>query len=782
MRPASGIPAADFARARALFEQTVELPVAEQEPWLRGACGADAALFTTVWQLVLADRDAGTATLLPVAFDRAAFAVAGPGADAKLGAFRLLRRIGSGGMGDVWEAEQEQPRRRVAVKVLRAGAARGSLLARFLSEIDILARLSHPSIAQVYASGVQAFGDGDARVELPWYALELLEGARDLATYAREERLSRAARLDLFTEVCGAVAHAHQRGVIHRDLKPANVLVTRDGRPKVIDFGVARAIDGAASAAGGPTLVTQGGEVLGTLRTMAPEQLGGGADPVDVRADVYALGVMLYELLCDAPPIDLAGLSIVDAAAAIRERAPTPPRKLVPALPRELEWIALRCLEKERERRYGSVDALAADLAAFRAGLPVEAGPPSRVYRLRKLARRHALAFALAAIAFAALAGGLGATLVALSRAHTAEKQSSDDALAARAAERLAEQRAEEARRESVQKSNLTEMIAFAADQAALDAPGRPVLLREILDRVEAAASSQHMISADVAGVIEASLVRLYAVTGDLERARECSDRALELLKQAGLEHAPQMATMWADRAILFARRGELAAALDAAERARAIDAERLSSYSSSVYVQFARARAVWEAGRAEEAIAILWEAQALARLGRDENPDQLDVVTGGLATLLVEVGRVSDAVAHAFEAARNEERRHGPLHRHSIDPRLTLGSLYAALGAPHAALAVFDEAVAACAAVEGPHDLRTLRARHARAVALRAAGCPIDALAEQQGVLALRREHLGPQHFHVLASVREVASLLLDLERPNDACAVLEQGDRKSV
>ena len=312
-----------------------------------------------------------------------------------IGPFRIERVLGSGGMGTVFLAEQEAPRRRVALKVLRAGLLAPALVERFRFEAEVLGRLDHPCIATVFASGTHTDdAGGDAGGEVPWIAMEYVEGARDLLSFASERDLSLRARVELLVRVCDAVHHGHQRGVIHRDLKPSNLLVDRAGLPRVIDFGIARATDGGSS--------TLPGDVLGTLRTMSPEQVSGGG-AIDTRTDVYALGVVLYELVCGEAPYSLDGLSLGEAVERIR-RAPVRPPAPTPL---ELRWILGAALAKEPEDRYPSAAALAADLSRWLAGEPVSVGEPGALYRARKFVARHRRAVALAAGALIVLVAGV---------------------------------------------------------------------------------------------------------------------------------------------------------------------------------------------------------------------------------------------------------------------------------------------------------------------------------------------------------------------------------------
>lgn len=311
-------------------------------------------------------------------------AAAGAGADAlppgtAVGKYRIVRLLGRGGMGVVYEAEQSAPARRVALKVLPdAARADAYRIKAFEREIDALARVHHPNIASVFEAGA----DGQRR----YFAMELLPGPR-LDQHARRPELSLRARVEIFAKVAAAVGHAHQRGIIHRDLKPQNVLLDAHGAPKVLDFGLARALDAEVTRT---TLRVEEQSPAGTLAYMSPEQARCDFDAIGPASDVYALGVMLFETVTGARPYELAGLSAAEAAHAIATCPPAPMRDRAPGAPRDLELIAGKALEKDPAQRYATAAELAADVAAWLDGRPVAARAPSLGYLLRVAVRRHA--------------------------------------------------------------------------------------------------------------------------------------------------------------------------------------------------------------------------------------------------------------------------------------------------------------------------------------------------------------------------------------------------------
>ncbi len=398
----------------------------------------------------------------------------------EIGPYRILDTLGSGGMGVVYRGVQADPRREVAVKVLRGAWLTQEARRRFEREAAFLARLQHPGIAQVIELGRTENDD-------PYLVLEYIDG-RSLTTYAERGALDQSGRLRLLIELAEAVHHAHLRGVVHRDLKPGNVLVTADGQVKVIDFGVARALDDELLA----TRHTRADQVIGTLAYMAPEQLEGGRE-VDARVDVYALGVLAYELLGGRLPLDLGGLALAEAARRVADVDPPRLGVTAPACRGDLEWIVGRALAKDPERRYASAAAFAADLRRFLAHETVEARPPTITYQLGKLARRHRGFVTGAGVALLAIVVGAGVAVdqalenkALADREAEARRDAEDSERDARDAQRAAEAAATRESTARAAAEDAAEREATAR-QAAEDAAEREAAAREAAEDAAAA-------------------------------------------------------------------------------------------------------------------------------------------------------------------------------------------------------------------------------------------------------------------------------------------------------
>ena len=441
----------NWERIQEVFLEASARPPEERTRYLDEACSSDPDLRREVESLLASDGAAATAFIEPGGGptvetpERITFpslsgwiqdlsARAGP--PERVGPYRILEPLGEGGMGVVYLAEQEEPiRRRVALKLIRSGHDSHQIMARFVEERQTLALMQHPNIAVVHDAG--ATRDG-----CPYFVMEYLEGAVPLSKYCDERKFPVRKRLELFLDLCRAVQHAHQKGIIHRDLKPSNVLVgEQDGAPllKVIDFGIAKAVD---SISGASPLLTQEGAIIGTPGYMSPEQAQGGSSAIDTRTDIYSMGAILYELLVGTLPMDSETLSrgnLLEILAAIREKdPPTPSARISKADERtaldaavlrsadrkalerqlrgDLDWITLKALEKDPDRRYASAAELAADIERHLANEPVLARRPGTIYRLRKFARRNPWQVGAAASVAVVVVGLTGADWVVSER------------------------------------------------------------------------------------------------------------------------------------------------------------------------------------------------------------------------------------------------------------------------------------------------------------------------------------------------------------------------------
>ena len=470
----------------------------------------------------------------------------------QVGRFRIERCIGWGGMGVVYEAEQEFPRRRVALKLIRAELVTRGLIRRFQHEAAVLALLQHPGIAQVFEAGT-------ARVlgaERPFMAMELVQG-RTLLSHADAAALSPEQRAGLVACICDAVQHAHQRGVIHRDLKPANIVVVEDGSaiglPKVLDFGVARLTDRTSA---GVTMATGAGQIVGTLEYMSPEQAAGDGAIVDTRTDIYALGAILYELLCGQPPLKLAGRGVADAVRTITTAQPVLPSRLRPGLKGDLETIILHALEKDPSRRYQNASDLAGDLRRFLRREPILARPPSTLYQLATFARRNRALVVAAAAGVVAVMVGVTGLAVGLIQARAADSMSRDQARIAAEQARNAETQATFAREQAERSNRIARYMRSILSIEPADLAGQDKAALKIM--LDGAAVKAESLKADPAvhGSALSVVGNAYLNFGFPAKATEILERAVPLLQSSlGESHAD---TIYAIDALAAAYASEL--------------------------------------------------------------------------------------------------------------------------------------------------------------------------------------------------------------------------------
>lgn len=488
---------------RDLFVEAAGLPPDRRGAFLAARCGDDADLRRELESL-LEFHENTTGFLSGSPFqDIGPAAIGTLPTGTRIGRYTVVRLLGAGGMGLVYEATQDAPRRAVALKLMRPGLVSADLLRRFEREAQTLARLQHPGIAQVYEAGMERA----AQSAMPYLAMELVPG-QPLTAYAAGRPVRE--KLELFARLAEAVAHAHQRGVVHRDLKPANVLVDAAGHPKVLDFGIARLMEEAPRATGS----TRTGQVLGTLAYLSPEQADGDPDRVDIRADVYALGVILYELLSGRLPLDMTKSSVHEAARLLRDIEPAPLGRADSTLRGDLETIAARAMEKDPARRYQSAADLAADVRRHLRHEPIQARPASQIYLLRKFVRRNRTPVAALAAVLAALGGGLAVAAWQAARA-------SDE-----------RDRAREEARISEQVSQFMSDLLAAADPD--QSRGREVTVREVLDRASEQLDPARVGRAEVRAKLHATLGKTYSGLGDWAKTESHFREAMRINRGLG--------------------------------------------------------------------------------------------------------------------------------------------------------------------------------------------------------------------------------------------------------
>ncbi|HMP01253.1 MAG TPA: serine/threonine-protein kinase [Gemmatales bacterium] len=667
--------------------------------------------------------------------------------------YRLLEAIGEGGMGTVFRAEQLEPvQREVAIKVIRGGFASASAQARFEAEGQTLALMDHPHIAKVLDGGTLP-----GVPPRPYFVMELVRG-RPIGDFCRLRRLTLRQRLRLFRLVCLAVQHAHQKGIIHRDLKPGNILVSEvDGQaqPKVIDFGVAKAVTGQLIPGEDATRL---GMLVGTMEYMAPEQTLSGLQDLDTRVDVYALGAILYELLCGFPVVSSTsqeGRTVIETLRLIQDIDPIPPSRRLSGravtgerLPAELDWIVMKCLEKDRERRYGSALELASEVEHWLRDEPLIAGPPSTLYRLRKFLRRHRLAVAVsgtgAACLMAAVVGVTWGWVQALEAkqesarerdtarlAAAAARRAKEDAQAAVALAVVAEQTARESEADLRSYSDfLVQQFLAAARPKGLQAgQGSDITVVEALEKAEpeierffahwprAEARTRHAI-----GVTWRNLGRFDRSEPHLRRAVALAEAAYGPTHSVTLDYANSLA-------VLLLTLDQPAEAVRLLERC--LENQEGAALEINLTQQQNLAIAYCHSGRSAEGMALLRKLLALSasRIGTDDLTTLM--LSLNLANELVRTGEIDEArqlIATAVATLRDQ-----PL----TGPEIGACTCYA-------------------------WQLQT--------AILRADQRLEEAVNQGQELLELNRQWRGPLHPDTLKSQANLARDLLRLERPEAA------------
>jgi len=730
-------------RLETLFHQALELPEAARAAFVDDAAGDDAELRAELRRLLEHDSAAETGFLRsPVDVDADGFALK-PG-ELVAGRYRLVEVIGEGGMGAVWRAEQDHPRRSVALKVIRSGVAARELLRRFELEASVLARLSHPGVAHVFDAGVWETPAGSC----PFFVMELVEGA-PLLEYAAAKNLSTGDRLQLFVDVCDAVSHAHQKGVIHRDLKPANILVTDEGCPKVLDFGVARLTESDVQMT---SVRTDHGAIIGTLPYMSPEQVEGDVSRIDTRSDVYSLGVILYELLTDRPPYDVKGKSIAHAARVIAEEQPSPISSVDRTLRGDLSTITQKALEKEPARRYASASDLAADVTRYLSDEPILARPPTTMYQFRKFARRNrALVGGAAATFLVLLLGVIGTTFGMV----TAREALVEVEAAGQEADR-------QARIAQAVNDFLTDDLLAQADP--LEGADREITLREALDRAAQRIGGAFPDEPVVEANIRTTLGDAYSNLGEFDRAEPQLMQAMSLYRDAlGDDHRDTLVAQL-KVADLYTKQGRLDEAesllLETLELQKTAlgedDPHTLSTMNNlaSVY---------WRQGRFAEVEPLWLHVLEVRRNSPEIEAWRTATTMNNVAALYNYLGRYDDAEEMLLQAIDLRREVRGPEHPDTLQSMHNLAWLYSRQGRRDESIALNRELMETRRRVLGEDHPDTLFSMGNLAGELSQAEEYEESRALYDRVLEARRRVLGERHPQTIATIHDMASLALE-------------------
>jgi tetratricopeptide (TPR) repeat protein len=709
-----------FEAVKRLLISALELPEADRAAYLDEACSGDADLRREVESLLAGElpsivRTGGLASRVAQVLE-----ADGAHVGATIGPYRLLDVLGEGGMGIVYRAEQTSPiRREVALKLVRRGMDSARVVARFESERQTLALLEHPGIARVYDAG--AAEDGR-----PYFAMELVRG-EPITDHCARERPPLVEKLRLFLRVCEAVQHAHQRGIIHRDLKPSNVLITRQGAelvPKVIDFGIAKAIDAGGAAATG----TLAGQFMGTPEYMSPEQAGVLEAGVDTRTDVYALGVMLYELLSGRRPYQLEKRTPLELDRLLRT-PPRPPSQVEPAREgrrrarsSDLDAVALMAMERAPDDRYASVEQLADDVRRALEHRPVRARTQTLRYRASRFVRRHVFGVGAAAAIVLVAAAGTLAVVRERNRALASE---------ARAVRAAAEARTEAAKAAEVARF----LVELFRESDPARARGASVTARELLERGAGRISTELASQDEVRATLMDTIGSIYRLLGQIDQAESLANEALAIRRRVlGPEHP------------------DVAQSLD-------------------LLGQIAWERTTYDVAERHHR-----EALALRRRVLDPSHPDLAESLNNLALVLQDRGLYDESEALAREALRIRGEVLGPDHSDTLNTASNLANIESLRGRTAEGERLHREVLAARRrTLPGNHPLLA-SSLNAVADVLGQSGQLAEAEPFFREALAIRRTAYDADHSETSASVNNLGALLHDLGRFDEAEALYRE------
>ena len=802
--------------AESIFQAAADLSVEERDRLLLDRCGDDVELRLFVQRLLTNHDERMGSFLRPSAGERPTAPSVPTGAPQSIGPFRILKALGEGGMGTVYVAEQTAPvRRRVALKVIKAGMDSRQVIARFDVERQALALMDHPNIAKILDAGETEQGR-------PYFVMDLVEG-EPITDYCDRHTLSTRDRLELFIPVCRAVQHAHQKGIIHRDIKPSNVLIAQSEEgplPKVIDFGIAKATTTTLTER---SFHTQQGLLIGTPAYMSPEQAEGSLD-IDIRTDVYSLGTVLYELLTGEPPFDpeeLQGVGLADVqrlireveppkpstrvsttsrdSAAIAKRRRTDPGRLTRQLRGELDWIVLKSMEKDRDHRYETANSFAMDIRRYLADEAINASPPSTAYRFRKFVKRHKVGMTAASVGIVVLLGfgvsmwilresALQARAEAQARAEELEIVTDFQAsmLAELSMERMGhtlfEDLREDLRRALEAKgapparveSALLELDRSLAEVNATNLALGLIdehVLQRAAETIETDFEDQPLVQSH----LQESLATTYGSLGLQERALDLQSSALETRRETlgnddplTLESIQNLGALLWPTGRLDEAIGFLQEAVEGRQRVLGRGhRETLKSLNSL-------AVALSTNGQLEESLRIRQESLEIARrtLG-DEDPYTLDFLTG-TSHVLGSLGRHEEAYEVLEIAVNGKRRLHGDDDPSTLTTMQHMARLLTLMGRTEDALEIVTDVTDRRRRVLGSEHPRTLSSISWMGYLLRQLGRYDEAERNQREAVEGMREVLGHDHFLTLGSTTSLGEVLVVQGKYEEAIALL--------
>ena len=779
-------------RELALFALALEQPPTNRQAFLQAVCGKDNDLLERL-EALLAGHEQRDDLLSPdgglpkAPLKRGLGEAPDEAVGQTLGRYKLLERVGEGGCGVVYVAEQSEPvRRRVALKVIKLGMDTRQVVARFEAERQALAMMDHPNIAKVFDAGSTDTGR-------PFFVMELVRGTR-ITDYCDQAQLTTRERIDLFIQVCQAIQHAHQKGIIHRDIKPSNILVTlHDGVPvpKVIDFGIAKATEGRLTD---KTVYTQLHQFIGTPAYMSPEQAEMSGLDIDTRSDIYSLGVLLYELLAGSPPFDPKELMEAGLDAMrkiIREKEPARPStrlgtltreeltttakrrsteapKLVHGLQGDLDWIVMKCLEKDRQRRYETASGLAADLNRHLSDEPVVARPPSAFYKTQKFIRRNKLVFAAGVAITTILVLGIAVSLWQAARANRAAQR-------ALKAEAAAQERLSELEAVSSFMTNV-----FASPDPARN--GRTITVAETLDRAVTNLDRDFAIQPAIRAELQATLAKTYYGLGLSREAIPLLEKVRDYrLKTFGLEDTNTLNAM-NNLAVCYDIVGRADDALKLQTNVLAICGRLLGNTDPiTIFSMHGLAISYEIAGRKDEALKLREEVYSLWSKIKGLEYSETISAMNNLGNSYLECDRKDEALRLREKILPLSRKVNGPEHPETLTAMNNLAISYREVGRLGESVELQERALPLRRKVNGPEHHDTIMAIHSLANTYASAGREVEELKLLEDFLPISRKVNGPEAPDTITTMNNLANCYFDVGRREEALKLREDTLRVS-